>query len=127
LQGFKLQFEIYLVPTKPLVVPENVRKLIQIIAQISIKNYLTPTGTASRQWMIPAWSFFTRVGTYVQRGSKFCFVVVLLVGESLIKILHYCPISPCFQHIFAPLHTALPGSLARACPAARRALLSRQV
>jgi hypothetical protein len=31
LQGFKLQFEIYLVPTKPLVVPENLRKLIQIL------------------------------------------------------------------------------------------------
>jgi hypothetical protein len=33
---------------------------------------------------------FTRVGTYVQRGSKFCFVV--LVADTLIKILHYCPI-----------------------------------
>jgi hypothetical protein len=31
LQGFKLQFEIYLVPTKPLVVPENLKKLIQIL------------------------------------------------------------------------------------------------
>jgi hypothetical protein len=31
LQGFKLQFEIYLVPTKPLVVPETLRKLIQIL------------------------------------------------------------------------------------------------
>jgi hypothetical protein len=31
LQGFKLQFEIYLVPTKPLVVPENLSKLIQIL------------------------------------------------------------------------------------------------
>jgi hypothetical protein len=30
---------------------------------------------------------FTRVGTYVQRGSKFCFVVVLvLVADTLIKI-----------------------------------------
>jgi hypothetical protein len=31
---------------------------------------------------------FTRVGTYVQRGSKFCFVVVLLllVGKSLVKL-----------------------------------------
>jgi hypothetical protein len=74
---------------------------------------------------------FTRVGTYVQRGSKFCFVVVLLlgVGESLIKILlylpilfsftmpfvilkilHYCPISPCIQQ---PCSAALPNSLAR--------------
>jgi hypothetical protein len=31
LLGFKLQFEIYLVTTKPLVVPENLRKLIQIL------------------------------------------------------------------------------------------------
>jgi nucleoside permease NupC len=76
---------------------------------------------------------FTRVGTYVQRGSKFCFVVVVVVlvvvGESLIKILlylpilfnitmlssllkilHYCPISPCIQQ---PCSAALPGSLAR--------------
>jgi hypothetical protein len=38
---------------------------------------------------------FTRVGTYVQRGSKFCFVVVvvvvvllllLLLGKSLVKL-----------------------------------------
>jgi hypothetical protein len=33
---------------------------------------------------------FTCVGTYVQRGSKFCFVVVLvlvlLVGKSLVKL-----------------------------------------
>jgi hypothetical protein len=70
----------------------------------------------------------TRVGTYVQRGSKFCFVLVLVllvVGESLIKILlylqillnftmllsllkilHYCPISPCIQQ---PCPAALPG------------------
>jgi hypothetical protein len=61
---------------------------------------------------------FTRVGTYVQRGSMFCFVVVVVVlgADTLLKILHYCPISPCFQHIIAPLHTALPGSLAHACP-----------
>jgi hypothetical protein len=69
---------------------------------------------------------FTHVGTYVQRGSKICFVVVLVVlvvdTDTIIRILHYCPISPCFQHIIAPLHTALPGSLARACPAALRAL-----
>jgi hypothetical protein len=50
----------------------------------------------------------------------FCFVVV--GTDTLIRILHYCPISPCFQHIIAPLHTALPGSLARACSAALRAL-----
>jgi hypothetical protein len=30
-------------------------------------------------------TFFTRVGTYVQRGSKFCFVVVvLLLGVTVI-------------------------------------------
>jgi hypothetical protein len=67
---------------------------------------------------------FTRVGTYVQRGSKFCFVVVLvvLVAESLVRILHFRPISPCFQPIIAPLHTSLPGILAHACPAALRTL-----
>jgi hypothetical protein len=63
----------------------------------------------------------------VQRGSKFCFVVVLVVlGENtLIKILHYCPISPCFQpfsilhHCMQPCPAALPGSLARQpCPVA---------
>jgi hypothetical protein len=27
---------------------------------------------------------FTRVGTYVQRGSKFCFVVVVLLGVTVI-------------------------------------------
>jgi hypothetical protein len=73
---------------------------------------------------------FTRVCKYVQRGSKFCFVVlvlvlvllVLLLVDTLIRILHYCPISPCFQHI-----AALPGSLARQpCPAALFGSLARQ-
>jgi hypothetical protein len=39
---------------------------------------------------------FTRVGTYVQRGSKFCFVVlvlvvvvVVLVAANLLRILHF--------------------------------------
>jgi DMSO reductase anchor subunit len=37
---------------------------------------------------------FTRVCTYVQRGSKLCFVVVvvvvlLLLGETLVRILNY--------------------------------------
>jgi hypothetical protein len=65
--------------------------------------------------------------TYVQRGSYFCFVVVLLLlSESLVRILNYCPISPCFQHI-APFHAALPGSLARQpCPAALPGSLARQ-
>jgi hypothetical protein len=46
---------------------------------------------------------FTHVGTYVQRGSKFCFVVVLVlvvVGESLIKILLYLPILFNFTMLF---------------------------
>jgi hypothetical protein len=33
-------------------------------------------------------SIFTHVCTYVQRGSKFCFVVV---ADTLHRILHYCP------------------------------------
>jgi hypothetical protein len=85
----------------------------------------------------PGLDEFLPACTYVQRGSTICFVVVLLVllvvlADTLIRILHYCPISPCFQHIIAPLHTALralarqpcaclPGSLARACPAALHA------
>jgi hypothetical protein len=33
---------------------------------------------------------FTRVCTYVQRGSKLCFVVLLLLlGETLVRILNY--------------------------------------
>jgi hypothetical protein len=56
-------------------------------------------------------SVFTRVCTNVQRGSKFCFVVVVLGADTLIRILHFRPISPCFQHI-TPLNAALPGSLA---------------
>jgi hypothetical protein len=46
-------------------------------------------------------SIFTRVGTYayVQRRSKFCFLVVLVVGtDTLIRILHFRPISPCILH-----------------------------
>jgi hypothetical protein len=40
---------------------------------------------------------FTRFGMYLQRGSKFCFVLVVLVVlvmGALIKILHYCPNAP---------------------------------
>jgi hypothetical protein len=81
---------------------------------------------------------FTRVCTYVQRGSKFCFVVLVLVlvADTLIRMLHYSPISPCFHHI-APLHcslarqpcpAALPGSFARQpCPAALPGSLARQL
>jgi hypothetical protein len=32
----KLQFDIYLVPTKPLVVPETLRKLIQILMRRTV-------------------------------------------------------------------------------------------
>jgi hypothetical protein len=39
LQGFKLQFEIFLVPTKPLVVPETLRKLIQILMGRTVYMY----------------------------------------------------------------------------------------
>jgi hypothetical protein len=65
---------------------------------------------------------FTCVSTYIQRGSSFCFVVVVVVVVNLfltlLKLLHYCPISPCFQHI-APLHAPLPVSLAlQSCQAA---------
>jgi hypothetical protein len=68
---------------------------------------------------------FTRVGTYVQRGSKFCFVVVVFLGaDTLLKFLHYCPISPCIQQ---PCPAALPGSLARQpCPAALPGSIARQ-
>jgi hypothetical protein len=65
---------------------------------------------------------------YVQRGSRFCFVVVVVVlgADTLLKILHYCPISPCFQHI-APLHAPLHGSLARQpCPEVLPGSLARQ-
>jgi hypothetical protein len=73
-------------------------------------------------------SIFTRVGTYayVQRGSKFCFVVVVLVvgTVTLIRILHFRPISPrilhhCMHPCLArqPYPATLPGSLARQpCP-----------
>jgi hypothetical protein len=53
-------------------------------------------------------------------------VVVVLGADTLLKILHYCPISPCFQHI-AALHAPLPGSVARQpCPAALPGSLARQ-
>jgi hypothetical protein len=69
---------------------------------------------------------FARVGTYVQRGSKFCFVVLLVLADTLIRILYFRPISPCFQHI-APLHAALPCSLAlQPCPAVLSGSLARQ-
>jgi hypothetical protein len=61
------------------------------------------------------------VGTYVQRGSKYCFVVVLL--GTLVRILHFRPISPYFQLLSILchcMHVTLPGSLARQpCPIVR--------
>jgi hypothetical protein len=45
LQGFKLQFEIYLVPTKPLVVSETLRKRIQILMGRTV--YVYPSGVWS--------------------------------------------------------------------------------
>jgi hypothetical protein len=78
------------------------------------------------------------VCTYVQRGSKNCFVVVL-VG-TLVRILHFRPISPCFQLLSILCHcmhacnlarqpcpATLPGSLAQQpCPAALPGSLARQ-
>jgi hypothetical protein len=32
---------------------------------------------------------FTRVGTYVQHGSKFCFVFVVLLGATLVRIMQF--------------------------------------
>jgi hypothetical protein len=42
---------------------------------------------------------FTRVGTTCNAGLSFALLLLLvvLVADTLIKILHYCPISPCFQ------------------------------
>jgi hypothetical protein len=80
--------------------------------------------------MVPA-----LVRTY-NAGLSFAllFFLLLLGSQTLLKVLHYCPISPCFQHI-APLHAslpdnlepaALPGSLARQpCLAARPGRLAR--
>jgi hypothetical protein len=85
---------------------------------------------------------FTCVCTFVQRGSKFCFVV-LLVAANLLRILHFRPISPCFQLLSILCHcmhvtllgclarqtclTALPGRLDRQpCPAALPGSVARQ-
>jgi hypothetical protein len=41
------------------------------------------------EWFHVSGTFLTRVGTYVQRGSKFCFVVLvvlLLLGATLVRI-----------------------------------------
>jgi hypothetical protein len=83
-----------------------------------------PIVNEERSLFFTIFTIFTRVGTYIQRGSKFCFVgvlLVLLLGATLVRI-HYGPISPCFQHI-APM----PSNLARQpCPAALSCSLGRQ-
>jgi hypothetical protein len=62
-------------------------------------------------------TFYQRcIGTFVQRGSKFCFVVLLvlvLVG-TFVRILHFRLISPCFQLVSILQHcpAAMPGSSA---------------
>jgi hypothetical protein len=75
------------------------------------RTYLTILESADHALLI-------HVGTYVQRGSKFCFVVLVL--GTLLRILHYCPIP-------MPCPAALPGSLAwQPCPAVFPGSLSRQ-
>jgi hypothetical protein len=76
-----------------------------------------------------ACSFYPRrVGTYVQRGSKFCLVVVVVGVTFIAPILHYCQISPYNMHSAyfniacslarQPYPASLPGILARhPCPA----------
>jgi hypothetical protein len=110
---------------------------------LKVRNLVTPYVLFCRKYVL-----FTFLLTYQRgRGSKFCFavLVVLVLADTLIKILHYCPSSPCFQQIapFAlhaalpgtlpsclalqPSPAALPGSLARQpCPAALPGSLSRQ-
>jgi hypothetical protein len=82
---------------------------------------------------------FSRVGTYVQRGSKFCFVVVLLlVGvidiaqntallSNFTMLSAYCSIACTLAMHMQPCHAALPGNLARQpCPEALPGRLARQ-
>jgi hypothetical protein len=71
-------------------------------------------------------SLFTRVGTYVQRGSKFCFVVVVVVLGVTVIAQNIALLSNFTMHS-AALPPALPGSLARQpCPAALPGSLARQ-
>jgi hypothetical protein len=66
-------------------------------------------------------SVFTRVGTYVQRGSKFCFVVVVVLGVTVIAQ------NIAFLSNFTMHSAALLGSLARQpCPAALHCMRARQ-
>jgi hypothetical protein len=80
------------------------------------------------------WIFYPRgPRLYVrttQRGSKFCFVVLVLVAANLLRILYFRPISPCFQLLSILchcMHVTLPNSLAQQpCPAALPGSLARQ-
>jgi hypothetical protein len=111
----------------------------------SLENYENKTENPSS--FFP--DFYPRWYVKYNAGLSFCFVVLvvvlllLLVGESLIKILlylpilfnftlllsllkilHYCPISPCIQQ---PCTAALPVSLARqSFPAGLPGSLARQ-
>jgi hypothetical protein len=85
------------------------------------------------------WLFFifTRVGTYVQRGSKFCFVLLLLgvrvIAQNIALlsnfIMHSAALPGSPGHLARPpCPAALPGSLARQpCPAALPGSLARQL
>jgi hypothetical protein len=75
---------------------------------------------------------FTRIGTYIQRGSKICFVVVVVV--EVIDIAQNTALLSNFHHAFSILHhcmqlcpAALPDSLARQpLPTALPVSLARQ-
>jgi hypothetical protein len=68
----------------PLHFSQNILGLVLIECKLGIG----PDRVESKTVLGCGINLFTRVGTYVQRWSKFCFVVlvVLLVGESLIKL-----------------------------------------
>jgi hypothetical protein len=66
---------------------------------------------------------FTRVGTYVQRGSKFCFVLlgVRVIAQNIALLSNFTMHSAVVPGSLArqPCPAAFPGSLARQpCPAA---------
>jgi hypothetical protein len=105
-----LSFECWLGDVKQSVVPDaeglllgfNVKTSIKptksdeiAIKSTSIETQLS-TGINHYKWDVQHWFFchFTRVGTYVQRGSKFCFVLVLTI---YVEFRHYCEIG-CISH-----------------------------
>jgi hypothetical protein len=81
-------------------------------------NFL-PASEALRVYFLPA-----LVRTYNASLSFALLLLFLFLGsQSLLKILHFCPISPCIQQ---PCTAGLPGSLARPpCPAALPGRLAR--